>query len=86
MNRRVRHDKAALSHHRHEVPIAQPVGDVLANAQFNDLGIEAAPSVDGISGNRPGHLGFSSVPELYNCTAMPLHATEPSNLGKKEKG
>src|ERR1700692_4555626 len=30
--------------HRHEIPIAQPVGDVPADAQLDDLGIEAATS------------------------------------------
>jgi hypothetical protein len=55
MNRRVRHDNAALGHHRHEIPIAQSVGDVPADAQFDDLGIEAAASVNGISDNWLGH-------------------------------
>src|SRR5258708_7284660 len=45
MNRRMRNDNAALGHHRHEISIAQPVGDVPADAQFDDLGIEAATSV-----------------------------------------
>jgi hypothetical protein len=54
MNRRVRHD-AALGHHRHEIPIAQSVGDVAADAQLDDLGIEPAPSVNEISDNWLGH-------------------------------
>jgi hypothetical protein len=45
---------------------AQPVGDVPADAQLDDLGIEAATSVNGISDNRPGHLGISWTPELYD--------------------
>jgi hypothetical protein len=59
MNRRVRHSNAPLGHHRLEISIAQAVGDVPADAQLDDLGIEAAASVDGISGYRPGHLGVS---------------------------
>jgi hypothetical protein len=66
MNRRVRHANAALGHHRREISIAQPVGDVPADAQLDDLGIEAATSVNGISDNTPGHLGISWMPELYD--------------------
>jgi hypothetical protein len=66
MNRRVRHDNAALGHHRHEVPIAQSVGDVPADAQLDDLGIEAATSVNGIADYGPGRLCISSMPELYD--------------------
>jgi len=66
VNRRMRHDNAALGHHRHEISIAQPIGDVPADAQFDDLGIEAATSVNGIADNRPGHLGIPWTPELYD--------------------
>jgi hypothetical protein len=45
MNRGVRHANAALGHHRHEISIAQSVSDVPADAQLDDLGIEAATSV-----------------------------------------
>jgi hypothetical protein len=55
-----------LGHHRHEIPIAQSVRDVRADAELNDLRIEAATSVNGVSDNRPGHLGISLVPELYD--------------------
>jgi hypothetical protein len=54
MNHRVRYDNAAFGHHRHEIPIAQSVGDVPAE-QLNDLGIVPAPSVNGISDNWLGH-------------------------------
>jgi hypothetical protein len=40
MSRRMRPNNAALGHHRHEIPIAQPVGDVPADAQLDDFGIE----------------------------------------------
>jgi hypothetical protein len=49
-----------------KVPIAQPVGDVPADAQLDDLGMEAATSVNGISDYRLGHLGISWTPELYD--------------------
>jgi hypothetical protein len=32
LNRRMRHSNAALGHHRHEISIAQPIGDVPTNA------------------------------------------------------
>ncbi len=66
MNRRMRNDNAALGHHRHEIPIAQSVRDEPADAELNDFRIEAATSVNGVSDNRPVHLGISSVPELYD--------------------
>ena len=66
INRRMRHDDAALGHHCHEISIAQPVGDVPADTQLDDFRIEAAPAVQGVSGNRPGHSGISSMPELYD--------------------
>jgi hypothetical protein len=69
MNRRVRHHNAALGHHRHEIPIAQSVGDVLAYAQLDDLGIEPATSINGISVNRLGHLASRG---RRNCTIRPL--------------
>jgi hypothetical protein len=47
MNRGVRHANAALGHHRYEIPVAQSVGDVPADAQLDDFGIEAAASVMG---------------------------------------
>jgi hypothetical protein len=59
MNRRVRHANTSFGHHRHEISVAQPVGDLPADAQLDDLGIEAAASVNGISHNRLGHLGVS---------------------------
>jgi hypothetical protein len=55
-NRRVRHDNTALGHHRLEISIAQSVGYVPAHAQLDDLRVEPATSVNGISDNRFGHL------------------------------
>jgi hypothetical protein len=48
------HDPA-LRHHSNEVAIAQPLGDVPANAQLNDLSVEHLSAVDGITGDRFGH-------------------------------
>jgi hypothetical protein len=62
MNRRVLHGNSPLGHHRHEISIAQPVGDVPADAQLDDFGIEAATSVNGISDGGPGHFGVSWTP------------------------
>jgi hypothetical protein len=41
----VRHDNAALGHHRLQISVARSVGDVPAHAQLDDLGIEAATSL-----------------------------------------
>jgi hypothetical protein len=39
-NRRVRDLDPTLRHHRHEISIAQPVGDVPADAKLNDVGVK----------------------------------------------
>src|SRR3977135_3069947 len=39
-DRRVRNDDATLGHHRHEISIAQAIGDVPPHAQKNNLGVE----------------------------------------------
>src|ERR1700679_4370042 len=90
MNRRVRNDNAALGHHRHEIPICQSVGDVPAHAPLDDLGIEPAPSVNGISGNWLGHWAsrgaglYDIAPWAFGApgrgdyTILPANATEPS--------
>ena len=65
-NRRVRHDNPPLRHHRGEIPIAQAVSDIPADAQLNYLGIKAATSVNGISDYGLRHLGIPRGPELYD--------------------
>jgi hypothetical protein len=44
---------------------AQPMGDVPANAQLDDLGVEASTSVNWISVNGLRHLGIPWTPELH---------------------
>jgi hypothetical protein len=68
-------DPPALRHHSNEVPIAQPIGDVPANAQLNDFSIEHPSAVDGVTGDRFGHseLLFWSP----NLTSKPADAPEP---------
>ena len=48
-DRRVLYNDAALGHHGHQVPIAQPIGDVPANTEFDDLSLEPAPTVDRVT-------------------------------------
>jgi hypothetical protein len=56
-DRRVGHGEPALSHHGHKISIAQPVGDVPANAPFDGLALEPAPAVDRVAGYRFGRWG-----------------------------
>ena len=56
----------ALSHHRDQISIVQPVGDVPAHAQLDDLAIEAAAAVNGVSDNWPRHLGIPWTLEVYD--------------------
>ncbi len=51
----VGHRDPALRHHCNEVPIAQPIRDVPANAQLNDFSIEHSSAVDWVTGDRFGH-------------------------------
>jgi hypothetical protein len=44
----------------------QPVGDVPADEQLDDPGIEAPTAVNRISGYGSGHFGISRMPELYD--------------------
>jgi hypothetical protein len=47
----VGHDDAAFGHHGRQVAIAQTIGDVPPDAQFNDISIEPA-AVDAFVGAR----------------------------------
>jgi hypothetical protein len=51
-NRRVRDLDTTLRHHRDEISIAQPVGDVPADAKLDDVSIEGAAAVNGVTSNR----------------------------------
>ena len=42
------HDPA-LRHHSNEIAIAQPIGDVPANAQLNDFSVEHPSAIDGVT-------------------------------------
>jgi hypothetical protein len=57
---RVRNDHTALGHHRNEISVVQPIGDVPAHAQNNDLGVEnsllATPAVTKQSEQRDSQL------------------------------
>jgi hypothetical protein len=38
-----------------QVPIGQPISDIPAHAQLNDVGVERAPAVDRVTGDRLRH-------------------------------
>src|SRR5664279_1828165 len=50
--RRVRDLHAALGHHLHEIPIRQPIRDVPAHAQLDDVGVEGPLAVNRVTGYR----------------------------------
>src|SRR5258706_4286775 len=54
--RRVGYFHAPLGHHGYRVPITQPVGDVPAHAQLDDLGVENTTTVNGITSGGAGHF------------------------------
>lgn len=54
-NRRVRNDDPSLRHHFHQISVREPVGDIPADTECDDVGVEMASAVDGISGDRLRH-------------------------------
>jgi hypothetical protein len=57
------------THQLDEIAIRQSVADVPAHAQFDDLGVEAAPAVDRVTRDRFGHRGLRSKDGTILCEA-----------------
>ena len=67
---------APLGHHLDQIPVRKPIGNVPANAQLNDVGVESAFAVDWVSGNRlRNSTPRANDPAVY---PMPLDAPEPT--------
>src|ERR1700682_1899012 len=69
-------------HHCNEVPIAQSIRDVPANAQLNDFSVEHSSAVDWVTGDRFGHseplLGVRIIrerPQMHRTPARCLETT-----------
>jgi hypothetical protein len=74
---RVRHFNAPLGHHGFEISIAQSVGDLPANAEFDDFSIKDTAAVYGITGGRSSHIGLlGRVRILTGCPRMNQNPTE----------
>src|ERR1017187_6568371 len=54
-DRRMRDFDAALGHHLHKISIRQPISDVPAHAQLDDVGVEHPLAIDRIPGDRLRH-------------------------------
>lgn len=74
-------------HHSNEVAIAQPKGDVPANAQLNDFSVEHPSAIDGVTGDRFGHSEplfgariFRESPQMHRS-----HANSVSNKNKDKQ-
>src|ERR1019366_2718333 len=72
-DRRMRDFDAALGHHLDEIPIRQPIADIPAHAQLNDVGVECPFAVDRVTGDRVRHsapraIRFCSLPDAPRCT------------------
>src|SRR5882672_7010490 len=75
----VRQGDTAVSHELDEVAIRESIADVPAHAQFDDLGVEAAPAVDRVTRDRLRHGGLRSngaiLSDARRCTRTnPSHA------------
>jgi hypothetical protein len=66
---------ATLCHHLHQVSVRQPIGDVPAHAQLDDVGIEYTFAVHRVTRDRLRHSEPPAKdPAVY---PMPLDAPEP---------
>src|SRR4029453_1691053 len=66
---------AGIGHQLDEIAIRQSIADVPAHAQFDDLGVEAAPAVDRVTRDRPGHRGLRSKTGTILCEARGCNRT-----------
>jgi hypothetical protein len=64
------HADPALGHHGHQVSVAQPVGDVPADAQFDDLSLEPPASIDPIACFRLAHLASCRATNFQQAPLM----------------
>src|SRR5450755_2877888 len=70
---------ATLCHHLDQVSVRQPIGDVPAHAQLDDVGIEYTFAVHWVTRDRLRHSEPPAKdPAVY---PMPLDAPEPGKLG-----
>src|ERR1039457_3938894 len=72
-DRRMRDFDAALGHHLHKISIRQPIGDVPAHAQFDDVGIEYTFAVHRVTRDRLRRSALRqgnaiSLPDASGCT------------------
>jgi hypothetical protein len=87
-NRRVRDPNAPLRHHRHEISIAQPVGDVPA-AKLNDVGVKGAAAVHGVTSDRLVIRSPSEGAEFYvktrKCTGTSRGRRAIASAGSRSR-
>ncbi len=74
---------STLGHHFNKVPIAQPIRDVPADTQLDDLPIEHPSTIDAVTGDRFGHSELLFLaPESYGkarrCTGTTLSVARVS--------
>src|SRR3569833_204185 len=58
-DRRMSHGNAALGHHGSQIPVTEPVGDVPAHAQLDDVHGEPTPTEEGVARDCTGHAGLA---------------------------
>ena len=60
---------ASFCHDLNQIAVGEPVGDVPADAQFDDLGLEGSPSIHHIAGDGLVIPGSSAVRLSYPSAA-----------------
>src|SRR5258706_8729780 len=60
-DRGVGHDDVALSHHRGQITVAQPISDVRANAEFDGFSRKATTPIDRVASDGLGHARVLSI-------------------------
>ena len=71
----MRHGDTAVSHQLDEVAIRESIADVPAHPQFDNLGIEAAPTVDRVTRDRLGQRGLRPKDGTILCEARGCNRT-----------
>src|ERR1022692_3044450 len=76
-DRRMRDFDAALGHHLHKISIRQPISDVPAHAQLDDVGVEYAFTVHRVTRDRLRHSAprANKIRQSIRCPRM--HQNRP---------
>src|SRR5581483_5300051 len=74
---RVRDGDAALGHHLDQIPIAEPICEVPADAQLDNFGLKSATPVDGVTHDGLGHGALPLAARTLNMPWLHQNPMKP---------